>query len=181
MLSQEQLKVYLTYCPDTGLFTKNRYKDPRGRFWGGYKIGAKNVSGYIFITINKKQYLGHRLAWFYMTGEWPESQIDHINGVRTDNKIENLRKCSPMQNRHNVGITKTNKSGFKGVSWNKDIRKWTASVSINNKTKVLGYFYDKGIASKVYQDFCKANHNQFFYDSVKDKNLRNFKSDMQGI
>jgi len=92
MLTQNQLKDILHYDPVTGLFER----------YGNYsKCGSKSYQGYILIGIGRKSYYAHRLAWLYMTGNWPSNEIDHINRIRDDNRWENLRKADrSLQNRN---------------------------------------------------------------------------------
>jgi hypothetical protein len=91
----QRLKEFLIYDPETGLFTKIRrnFKKPFA--------GTPHPVGYIRITIDKRFYLAHRLAWFYVKGKWPEADIDHINGDKTDNRFANLREASRSLNRGN--------------------------------------------------------------------------------
>ena len=86
MITQEELKELLDYNPETGLFTWNVYNNIKNKT----TAGTFN-DGYIQIKIKQKIYQAHRLAWLYVYGEWPKGQIDHINGIRDDNRIENLR------------------------------------------------------------------------------------------
>ena len=97
---------------------------------------AGTHDGYIHVTIDRKQYKGHVLAWAIMTGEWPTHQIDHINLRKSDNSWANLRLATSAQNRANSRKSKNNKSGFKGV-----IRfqgKFRAQITIKRKTVWLG-------------------------------------------
>jgi len=138
-LTQKRLKELLNYDPDTGVFT-----------WlvgcGGVNIGSKAGSlysyGYIVIKINRFGYRAHRLAWLYMTGEWPEDQIDHIDHDRANNRIINLREATHTINGRNTNIAKNNTSGIMGVNWHRWQRKWRAYISINAKPIHLGTFTD---------------------------------------
>jgi len=126
-ITYERLRELLDYEPATGLFT---WKANRG---GKAKIGsvAGNVitSGYIQITIDRKMYVAHRLAFLYMKGEWPrKEQVDHINRIKTDNRWCNLREASRLENLMNTGIRCTNTSGRKGVSWSKSKSKWMVQI-----------------------------------------------------
>lgn len=111
MLTQEYLKSIFSYDPETGIFIKNIYFDDKGRKRGGKKQGSLCRNGYIVLMINYKRYLVHRLAWFYMTGEWPKNDIDHINGIKRDNRFVNLREATKSENGQNRrGAQKNNKS-----------------------------------------------------------------------
>ena len=148
-LTQERLKELLSYDPETGLFsnlTRRGVRAPKGGV-----AGTKNHKGYIAILIDKKIYLAHRLAWLYVYGEFPEKTIDHINEIKDDNRIINLRSVTNSENQQNISILKiTNTSGFRGVSWNKKIKKWAATISINGKSSHLGSFNTAEEASEVY-------------------------------
>ena len=85
-------------------------------------------------------FLAHRLAWMYMYGNFPPDEIDHINGVRDDNRIINLRAVSHAENAKNQRINSTNTSGVTGVSWNKAAQKWKAQVRQDNKTLYFGIY-----------------------------------------
>lgn len=82
------------------------------------------ATGYVLISFDGEQYLAHRLAWFYVTGEMPPMFIDHINGKPDDNRFENLREATPQQNGFNRGMPKNNKSGAKGCEWRRDRGKY---------------------------------------------------------
>jgi len=90
-----------------------------------------------------------------------ELEIDHINGNRADDRIQNLRLATRTEQQWNVGKTKRNKSGHKGVSFYKRLNKWRADIRINGKQKNLGYFETAKEASNAYQEAAKALHKHF--------------------
>ncbi len=137
--AQEAAHV-LSYDPNTGLFTKN-----------GRLCGTPNGNGYLRISINRRLFYAHRLAWLLMTGEWPENQIDHINRNRCDNRFSNLRKCDHSQNGQNASLSRRNSSGYTGVSWASDANKWRATIVINRKRIHLCYANTAKEASDAYQ------------------------------
>ena len=100
MITQEYLKSVLYYDKDTGLFTW-KISNKKGHVKEGKLAGSKDNRGYVKIQINKKDYTAHRLAWFYIYGEWPKQVIDHINRIKFDNRIENLRDVSVLENNKN--------------------------------------------------------------------------------
>ena len=108
----------------------------------GRIAGCVNNKGYIIIIIDRKKYKSHRLVWLFHNGLFPKYQIDHINGIRTDNRIENLREATSQQNSMNTGIYISNTSGTKGVCWSKEKSKWMAYIKFLGKFKNLGYFDD---------------------------------------
>lgn len=123
-LTQEILKRHLDYNINTGIFlwmepTSNRAK-------AGSKAGVLVSDGYIRIRLMKNLYLAHRLAWLYVFGNFPNFQIDHINRNKSDNRIENLRESTVIQNAMNVGLCSRNTSGFRGVCWKASANKWVA-------------------------------------------------------
>jgi len=142
MINQIELKKIIHYSAETGHFTW--LISPSKNVKRGDMAGCiSNDTLYMKIRINKKQYSAHRLAFLYMTGKWPENQIDHINHIRNDNKWSNLREATSTENNRNQSISKSNKSGFTGVYWSKLERKWKAQIKINNKVIGLGTFIDK--------------------------------------
>ncbi|MDE1814536.1 MAG: HNH endonuclease, partial [Thaumarchaeota archaeon] len=132
----------------TGIFT---WLQNRGRhFCAGARAGTRLPLGYWQIYLGGKRYLAHRLAWLYMTGAFPTGHIDHINRDPSDNRWVNLRAATPSQNLANQGLSKSNKSGFKGVCWNKRKRKWQAGIRIGGKQTWLGLFSDPAQAHAAY-------------------------------
>jgi len=101
------------------------------------------------IIINKEHYLAHRLAWLYVNGEFPPDQIDHINHVRNDNRIKNLRTVSCKENQKNKLMHKNNTSGVIGVHWYKPRMKWKAGIKVNGELNHLGYFTSLREAAKA--------------------------------
>jgi hypothetical protein len=100
-LTQDYLKSILDYDPETGLF---KWKVNRGRVAIGHTAGGLTSDGYIRIRIDKVDWLGHQLAWLYMTGSlpvYPQEEIDHLNTLEADNRWDNLCKCSRLENMRN--------------------------------------------------------------------------------
>ena len=114
--------------------------------------GTLNTKGYLRIGINGKIYYAHRFVFLMHHGYLPE-QIDHIDGNRANNAIENLRPATNSQNQQNRAKQKTNTSGYKGVHWRKDAGKWQAQIAINGKRKHLGYF---DTAEQAHEAYCKT-------------------------
>ena len=137
---------HLDYDINTGDFT---WKVTTGRQAKGKKAGALLQHGYIAITLRGKRCLAHRLAWAITFGYWPKAQLDHINHVREDNRIANLREASANQNCKNLSIQKRNTSGMTGVSFNKSNGYFHAYITIDGKRKHIGWF-------KTLSDACNA-------------------------
>jgi len=146
LCSVDEVRNFLEYSPETGLFTR---KTSGKGFFKGVVAGSLMNRGYLAITLNGKKYLAHRLAWFYVNEVWPENQIDHINGVKTDNRIANLRAATNKQNHENIYKTKANTSGYRGVSFYSRDSTWTAQLTHNRKNIYLGRFATKEQAALV--------------------------------
>lgn len=140
MLNHEYLKSTLHYSVITGQLYW--LKSPANNVKAGSVGGYLRKDGYRKIKVSGKCYLAHRLAWFWVTGEWPINEIDHVNGIKDVNQWLNLREATDSQNRCNTGLPSNNKSGFKGLYWNKATKKWRAHIMINKKQKHLGSFDD---------------------------------------
>jgi hypothetical protein len=137
------LRDLIHYDPDTGQFTwKARRpahfthckREPAWvcRIWNARHAGrpafGRRVHGYIAGRILGVHVYAHQVAFAFMTGAWPESQIDHINGQRSDNRWRNLRPVDPKENARNTAMSSRNSSGVVGVSWNHEKRRWWAYV-----------------------------------------------------
>lgn len=142
MLTQERLKEVLLYNHHTGVFT-SRSNDYRRR-------GKKKLDqGYVRIRIDDGLFRAHRLAWLYVTGAWPKHELDHINGVRHDNRWANLREAPRSMNMQNIrGARRNNKTGFLGISphWNK----FRAKIVANGKRYDLGLYPTAEEANEAY-------------------------------
>jgi len=136
MLTQERLKELLHYDEGTGIFT---WKVQTGRVRKGSVAGTPHGKGYVKIGIKGKYYRAHRLAWLWMTGEWPVNQIDHRDTVTSNNRWDNLRDVTGVVNKQNMKKPRVDgSSGYLGVSANSG--KWQARIKINKKEKFLGMF-----------------------------------------
>ena len=157
MITTDELKKILRYEPETGLFY--RISAPlRQRRLIGTIAGTKHSTGYIAIHVNGTIFYAHRLAWLYMTGDWPKKYIDHINRDRADNRFENLREADTAQNNINSDPSRANVSGYTGVCWIIRRERWLAQIKVNGKQICLGYHHTKedAIAAR------KAGERKYF-------------------
>lgn len=154
-LTQEYLKEIISYDKDSGLISWIKPTSKRARK-GSYATG-KDSGGYLRVGINGVRYRIHRIVWLYVYGKWPEKLIDHINGVKTDNRIENLRDASCSMNIQNVRKARSdNKNGTLGVT--NVGKKWRAKININGECKHVGYFYTKELAHEAYLNAKRGIH-----------------------
>jgi HNH endonuclease/AP2 domain len=164
MLTQERLKELLHYDPETGVFTWIATKARRvsnGDVAGGIcRLKRSSGLSYRLINIDRMPRGAHRLAWLYVYGYIPR-QIDHIDGDGLNNRISNLRPCSNTQNRANTGRTIANHSGFKGVSWSKNAKRWRSTINSGCRQIHLGYFDSPESAHAAYRAKAYAVHGQF--------------------
>lgn len=159
-LTAARLREILDYCPSTGVFS---WRVPSGR-WGrikaGSAAGSPNHYGHLRISINGTSYYAHRLAWLYVTGEWPVNDIDHINSNRADNKFVNLRDVAHRTNAENRSRAHRNKaSGLPlGVSLDRRDGAFRADITVDGKAISLGRFCDPVEAHNAYLDAKRRLH-----------------------
>jgi hypothetical protein len=152
LISHERLTQLLHYDPETGDFT---WKVVKNSAKPGMRTGFHSSFGYLRMKLDGRTYLAHRLALFYVNGEWP-NVVDHINGMPADNRLANLRDGDQAQNMQNRRPNKTNVSGLVGVS--KQGKGWTSSIRIKGKSTYLGYFKTPEAAHAVYLEAKRQMH-----------------------
>lgn len=130
------LRAVVHYDPETGLFTRS----------SGEPAGGPHNAGYVRIHVKGQRYLAHRLAWLYMTGEWPIQEIDHINGNRADNRWANLRDTDSVGNNRNRHDYQPNK----GTCYHAPTNKWNARIKVHGRHRSLGYFHSREDAHAAY-------------------------------
>lgn len=138
MLTQSELQKNFTYCTKTGHLIRK----------SDNKVLNSTNRGYCVVKINKKQYLVHRLIWLYVYGKWPSCQIDHIDGNRSNNNINNLREVSIQGNGRNR-IEHRN-GHLLGTTYRKDLKKWYSQIQIEKKKVFLGSYNTQQEAHKAY-------------------------------
>jgi hypothetical protein len=165
-LAAEYLRSILDYNQETGEF-RWRCRSDVGKTWNKKypnKIAGRiNYLGYWQIGINNILYSSHRLAWLYMSGEWPKDKIDHRDLNPSNNKWNNLREASDTQNKMNTSIKKSNKSGFKGVIKISD--KYRAAIRINGIKTHLGHF---NTPEEAHEAYCNAAR-EYFGEFAREK------------
>lgn len=160
VLTQERVRELFDYDPDTGIFT--RKIKIRGGFLPGIGITRVGCGGYVTVSVDKKAYYLHRLVWLWWYGSHPTGHVDHINRVRSDNRIHNLREASHRHNLINSQLYSNNASGVKGVGWYKRKGKWVARINgSTGKSSLLGYFSDftEAVAHRYAAEQCLDWYN----------------------
>lgn len=149
----------LTYDPETGIF---RWvvsgKNTRGV---GTVAGYIHPSGYQYIKIGQVRFSCQRLAWLFHTGSWPKENMDHINTIRSDNRIANLREASNSQNNFNSAMKPNNTTGFKGVSRSSRDGKYRAQIAAHGKRILIGVFDDAQSAAEAYNAEAINLHGEY--------------------
>lgn len=150
MLTQEILKQFVHYDPESGFMTRtNAYHKSKI----GKVASSRNKKGHIQMQVGGfGNYLVHRLAWLYVYGAWPKNQIDHIDGDKSNNRIANLRDVTNSENSQNrYGPTSWNKSSrLLGVTFHKKTGKWMAAIRKGNLRKHIGLFQNAEDAHAAY-------------------------------
>jgi len=159
MLSHDRLVSLLDYDKKTGIF---RWRVTRnGRALAGADAGNMDGSGYLMVTIDRAKYLAHRLAWFWVRGEWPSTEVDHKDLHRSNNRWRNLRLATESQNRHHTALRKSNTSGVTGVHWHVRKARWVARIRTKDGRVDLGDFIDKEDAAAAYRSAAKKHYGEF--------------------
>jgi hypothetical protein len=156
-MNKDLLHNLFTYC-DGSLFVKN--PQLRSKYKFGDKAGTLNKNGYRVIRISGKVFLEHRLIWLMHYGKLP-TFIDHINGIRNDNRIENLRESTLTQNQQNKKLSKANTTGFKNVYFHKKSKLYRVSIRFNGKKLQVASLHDIELADLVAQMAREKYHKNF--------------------
>jgi hypothetical protein len=139
-ITADELRAILHYDPETGWLTNSVDRNRKGTAKAGTRAGSPDAYGYRQIQINGKRYKEHRLVWLYVHSVMPTKFLDHINNVKDDNRIENLREATNAQNMVNRGAPANSTSRHTGVSWHAGGQKWAAAITVNYKKIYLGLF-----------------------------------------
>ena len=158
LLTAERLREVLGYDPETGAFT---WRVTRGKARRGRDAGYRDARGYIHIRIYGALYKAHRLAWFFVCESWPESQMDHVNRDKGDNRIHNLRQATNFENQRNGDVQSNNTSGFTGVRWDKKTSKWHSYITVFGRQKNLGFYASRADAIAARKAGETQHHGDF--------------------
>jgi HNH endonuclease len=157
MLTAERLRELLHYDPATGVFTWRVTNSNRAP--AGHVAGSPNKRGYIAIGIAGKTYYAHRLAWLYMTGSWPEDDVDHRDLDKSNNRWSNLRPATRSQQIANTKARKTNRCGLKGVCERRG--RYMATITKNGEQYYIGDFPSPEMAAAAYEAKAKALFGEY--------------------
>ncbi len=152
-ITQGKLKEFFLYDPNSGVFRRRAGDLPIVK-------NKPNAGGYCRIAVDGKMYYVHRLAWLYVYGEFPPYQLDHINLIKTDNRIENLRPATQQENSQNLLMPRSNTSGVCGVTWCRIKKKWHARIRVGNKRIQIGYYKNIDDAATAMAE-AKAKYHTF--------------------
>lgn len=151
-----ELRDLIDYDPSTGIFIWKEGPIRRGK-----RAGSLQPHGYRRIHVGYVRIWEHRLAWAFVHGAYPDGLIDHINGDRSDNRIENLRQATAETNAANSKTRSDNTSGYKGVSWNRRAQKWQVFIGGSGGRVYLGLFSNPKAAHEAYLMAAKKRFGEF--------------------
>lgn len=161
----EYIRENLRYDPETGYLWWIKESDHRVGKKRDLDKSADYIhknSGYVNVNLSltggQFPYRAHRVAWFLHYGSWPDKSLDHINGIKTDNRIENLRPATQQENDRNRKAYKGCSSKYKGVSWSKSCQKWKSYIRSNQRQEHLGIYSSEEEAAQAYD---KAARERF--------------------
>jgi hypothetical protein len=164
-LTQLRLKELLNYSPTIGSFTWKLRNSRRVKV--GDSAGSLDNRGYWVIRIDGTLYQAHRLAWLYMTGDWPTSCLDHIDCNPLNNSFENLRAATKAENNRNKRKRRGCSSKFKGVYLDGRDLKWQAYINVNGRRRSLGRYNTEAEAHAAYCNAAKDLHGEFANDGTE--------------
>lgn len=163
-ITADELRSFLAYDPETGVFTRTRITSPNSRAKVGDVAGSLNHDGYCRIQLGGRAgrpINAHRLAWLYMMGEWPKGEVDHIDGNPSNNRWVNLRLADRSSNVANSRKRSDNKSGMKGVYRASDGDRYRAEITVRGRRIFLGSFISAERAQATYARACRRYFGEF--------------------
>lgn len=163
MLNKQEIADCFEYRDGTLYWKKVAH--PNKQYLVGKEVGSIHKTGYRHVTWMGKVWKVHRLIFMLVHGYLPK-EIDHINGDRSDNRIENLREVSRSENQYNKSAQR-NRSGYRGVSWHEKTKKWAVRVMKEGKSQSFGYFDDLEFAGFVAQEARRKLYGEFAFENRK--------------
>lgn len=157
-MNKADLDKLLRYDPETGLFY---WLESRGCVSVGSIAGYTDDKGYNAIRVNGRNWYAHILAWLSVTGSLPDAQIDHRDTDRSNNRFDNLRLSSQLENTYNRSMMSNNKSGVKGVHWHNFSQRWRAVIGVNGKKIQVGAFESIDLAKEAIAKARDKHHKEF--------------------
>lgn len=157
MITKELIQALFSYMPNGSLVRKVT-TNPRAK--QGTISGCLNKAGYLRTTVAGRLYYNHHLVWLLFHGYLPK-MLDHINGDRADNRIENLRECTQEENMRNCRNKKNNTTGIKGVTWRPTKGKFRARITVDQKEVCIGHYDTLEEASQAVQQARTTHHGAF--------------------
>lgn len=155
--TQARLKELFRYDPESGHFIRRVTVSVNAQ--AGMRAGWQDAEGYWRIEVDDRTYRAHRLAWLYVHGRHPVGDLDHINGVHSDNRLANLREATRSQNLAN---SKQRQRGLKGATLDPRTAKWRARICVNYQRIHLGLFDTEQAAHDAYCEAAKKMQGKFF-------------------
>lgn len=149
-LEYAEVAALFSLCEETGVLTRKTSPSPNVLI--GSIVGCPDTSDHLRVTIHYRSYSVSNIVWLLTYGTWPTKQVDHINRNKTDNRPQNLREATDVENALNRKVRSTNWSGMPGVSWYKKLAKWMVSITVHGVRIHLGYFIEL-------EDAIKARHD----------------------
>jgi hypothetical protein len=157
-----RLKFLLDYDPDTGVFTWSNPTSARVRK-GGVAGTISRTNGYRYIRLDRRNFPASALAWAYVTGEFPDLIVDHINRNQADDRWENLRLADPTQSNANRAVQKCNQTGLKGAQIEKRTGRFTAKIKSHGRSTHLGTFDTADEAHRAYLVAAKEKFGDYAF------------------
>ncbi len=161
-LTQEYLRSQILYKPETGEFWWIASRKGRDMT---RQAGTISNFGYRIIMLNGHRHVASRLAWFYMTGNWPAEECDHINRNRADDRWANLREASRSENARNTQLRSDNTYGHRGICWDSQKLKWKVQISVKGEKRIVKHFHDFNSAVNFYQETAERLFGKFEADA----------------
>jgi len=158
-LNAQRVRELFDYNPASGFLTRSVTVNYKAR--AGAVAGHVGTRGYRVVDIDGRRYPAHHVIWLWVMGEWPTHKIDHFDIDKANNCWDNLREATNAQNAANTRICSRNTSGIKGVSWNKQSRKWQAHIMVDGRSQYLGMRNEREAAATLYAEAARQAFGNF--------------------